>query len=63
MNRDNIIKKIKRVVIKIGSKALSDEGKISYARIKYLASDVERLRSSGIESLIGSIGSVYSRRK
>jgi len=60
MNRDNIIKKIKRVVIKIGSKALSDEGKISYARIKYLASDVERLRSSGIECLIVSSGAILA---
>ena len=36
-DREEILNKTKRVVIKIGSKALADEsGQISYSRIKYL---------------------------
>ena len=48
MNRDKIINKISRVIIKKGSKALAREDKISYDRIKTLANDIHHLRKSMI---------------
>ena len=60
MERQNIFKKINRVIIKIGSKALADKDKISYDRIKYLATDVRRLRESGVECLLVSSGAILA---
>ena len=52
----NILKKAKRVVIKIGSKALADKsGRISYSRIKFLASSVKYLRSKNIDCLTRAV--------
>ena len=57
----NILKKAKRVVIKIGSKALADKsGRISYSRIKFLASSVKYLRSKNIDCLIVSSGAILA---
>tara|TARA_Y100000994_G_scaffold183762_1_gene152551 strand:- start:110 stop:1231 length:1122 start_codon:yes stop_codon:yes gene_type:complete len=60
MNRDKIINKISRVIIKIGSKALAREDKISYDRIKSLANDIHLLRKSGIECLVVSSGAILA---
>lgn len=60
MNRDKILKKIKRVIIKIGSKALAQEDKISYDRIRFLADDIFKLRSSGVECLVVSSGAILA---
>lgn len=60
MDRQQILKKIKRVVIKIGSKALAENEAISYERIKYLSNDVNRLRKSGIECLIVTSGAILA---
>ena len=60
-DREEILNKTKRVVIKIGSKALADEsGQISYSRIKYLASSVKHLRSKNIDCLIVSSGAILA---
>ncbi|HIC76376.1 MAG TPA: glutamate 5-kinase [Candidatus Dadabacteria bacterium] len=59
--RKEILGEIKRVVIKIGSKALANkENKISLSRIKYLASSVDYLRSKNIECLIVSSGAILA---
>ena len=60
MNRDKIINKISLVIIKIVSKALAREDKISYDRIKSLANDIHLLRKSGIECLVVSSGAILA---
>ena len=60
MDRQSIFKKINRVIIKIGSKALADKDNISYDRIKFLATDIRRLRESGIECLLVSSGAILA---
>jgi len=60
MDRQSIFKKINRVIIKIGSKALADKDNISYDRIKFLANDIRRLRESGIECLLVSSGAILA---
>ena len=60
MSRKNFINNIKRVVIKIGSKALADGNKISFSSIKNLAWSVAKLRANNIECLIVSSGAILA---
>ncbi|NSW88688.1 glutamate 5-kinase [bacterium] len=60
MEREKILKGIKRVVIKIGSKALANKENISYERIQSLSNDINKLRKSGIECLIVSSGAILA---
>jgi len=60
-DRKKILGDIKRVVVKIGSKALSNkQNKLSPSKIEFLASAVDHLRSKSIECLIVSSGSILA---
>ncbi len=60
-DRKKILGDIKRVVVKIGSKALSNkQNKLSPSRIEFLALAVDYLRSRNIECLIVSSGSILA---
>lgn len=61
--RSEHLKNIKRIVIKIGSRILTDEnGNLDRAWISALASDVAELRKKGIEVIIVSSGAVAAGR-
>ena len=60
MNKQDLIKNSKRVVIKIGSALLIDSkiGKLKKNWLKTLAFDIDNLIKSGIEVIIVSSGSI-----
>jgi len=61
--RSELLKNIKRIVIKIGSRILTDEdGNLDRAWISALASDVAELRRKGIEVIMVSSGAVAAGR-
>src|SRR6185369_14839087 len=61
--RLELLKNIKRIVIKIGSRILTDEeGNLDRGWISALASDVAELRRKGIEVIMVSSGAVAAGR-
>lgn len=61
--RSEVIKDVKRVVIKIGSRILTaDDGDLNRAWIAALVMEVESLRKSGLEIVIVSSGAVAAGR-
>jgi len=61
--RPELLKNIKRIVIKIGSRILTDEdGNLDRGWISALASDVAELRRKGVEVIIVSSGAVAAGR-
>ena len=65
MNKQDLIKKTKRVVIKIGSALLIDSktGKLQTNWLETLAHDIHNLIKSGIEVIIVSSGSIALGKK
>ena len=65
MNKQDLIKKTKRVVIKIGSALLinSETGKLQKNWLETLAFDIHNLIKSGIEVIIVSSGSIALGKK
>jgi glutamate 5-kinase len=62
--RKEILKKVKRIVIKIGSRVLTDSNNgLDSAFVDELAAEVARLRKSGIEVIIVSSGAVAAGRQ
>ncbi len=56
--RKNLLAHVKRVVIKIGSGVISDQGGLDTARIEAICADVCELRRRGFEIVIVSSGAV-----
>lgn len=62
--RTSILKKVKRIVIKIGSRVLTgDENGLDHALISRLAAETATLRQQGREVIIVSSGAVAAGRK
>lgn len=63
-NRKSFISRIKRVVIKIGSSVLTDEnGEIQDSAFNKIASDISKLKSKKIETVVVSSGAIASGMK
>ena len=59
--REPIIKNVRRVVVKIGSKILSGKNlKLSRSRVKLLVGDINALISAGLDVVVVSSGAVLS---
>ena len=60
MKRIELLKKVKRIVIKIGSSSITDNDKISDEKIFKFASDISNLKKKGYEVIIVTSGAVSS---
>ena len=56
MPRKNLIKNVKRIVVKVGTSSLTDEGVISSVKIQRLTDDVLGLVEKGYQVAIVSFG-------
>jgi glutamate 5-kinase len=62
--RRELLKNVKRIVVKIGSKVLTgDENDIDAGVISRLAGDIAKLRENGVEVIVVSSGAVAAGRK
>jgi len=60
MKRSELFKKIKRVVVKIGTSSISESGIISSAKILKFTSDIIELRNMGYEIAVVTSGAISS---
>lgn len=60
MPRKQIFKKIKRIVVKVGSSSLSENGRISSSKISKLVKDICLLKKNGYEVLLVTSGAITS---
>ncbi|MCL1833991.1 MAG: glutamate 5-kinase [Leptospirales bacterium] len=60
MKRDELFKKIKRIVVKIGTSSISESGIISSAKIAKFTSDITGLRNMGYEIAVVTSGAISS---
>ena len=59
MDRKELFKNVRKVVVKIGTAALSDpQGRLDEARVRRLADQVHALRSRGLQAAIVTSGAI-----
>jgi len=58
MERTELFKKIKRVVVKIGTSSITDDDRISAAKIEGFARQISSIRKSGYEVVIVTSGAI-----
>lgn len=58
MPRKKLISRVKTLVVKVGSSSVTENGKISFKKIKKLVDDVVKIRESGVFVVIVSSGSI-----
>jgi len=60
MKRTELFKKIKRIVVKIGTSSISESGNISSKKISKFTSDIAELRNMGYEIAVVTSGAISS---
>ncbi|MCL2154381.1 MAG: glutamate 5-kinase [Leptospirales bacterium] len=60
MKRNELFKKIKRIVVKIGTSSISESGIISSAKIAKFTSDIAELKNMGYEIALVTSGAISS---